>query len=83
MKTIQQLHKEASKAHKYVLKMDGLDLYISNKQPLVGYDITDNIKKAMEFSVGFDNEEIKSGVYTAIAQRMTNNKDVSFKVMYL
>lgn len=82
-KTIAQLQKEANKAPKYVLKMDGIDLYISDRQPLVGCDITDNIKKAMKFSVGFDNEEIKTGIYTAIAQRMTNNSDVKFQVLYL
>lgn len=83
MNTIKQLQKQANLAPKYVLKMNGLDLYISKKQPLIGCDITPDINKAMMFSVGFDNEEIKSGVYTAIAQRMTNNTDVSFKVVYL
>lgn len=83
MPTIKQLQKEAKAAPKYILKMDGLDLYISNKQPLIGCDITPDIKKAMKFSVGLDNEEIKTGYYTAIAQRMTNNKDVRFEVKYL
>jgi len=82
-KTISKLQKEATQAPKYVLKMDGLDLYISNKQPLIGCDITEDINKAMQFSVGFDNEDTKSGIYTAIAQRMTNNKDVKFEVVYL
>lgn len=83
MTPIKQLQKEANAAPKYVLKMEGLDLYISNRQPLIGCDITPDIKKAMKFSVGFDNEEIKTGCYTAIAQRMTNNKDVRFEAKYL
>lgn len=83
MTTIEKLQKQASKAPKYVLKMDGLDLYISSTQPLIGCYITDDVNKAMQFSVGFDNEEMKTGIYTSIAQRMTNNKDVCFKVKYL
>lgn len=82
-KTISQLRKEANKAPKYVLKMDGLDLFVADKQALTGCNITEDVKKAKMFSVGFDNEEMKAGVWTAVAQLMTNNKDVKFEVMYL
>lgn len=82
-KTFSQLQKEARTAPKYILKMDGLDLYVHKKQGLTGCNITEDKKKALAFSVGFDNEEMKSGMWTAIAQRMTNNKEVIFKPFYL
>jgi hypothetical protein len=82
-KTISQLRKEAKLAPKYVLKMEGLDLYYSDRQPLSGFDVTENIEKAMMFSVGFDNEEIKVGAISAVAQFHTNNKNVKFEVVYL
>jgi len=82
-KTISQLRKEAKLAPKYVLKMDGLDLFVAEKQGLTGCNITEDVNKAIKYSVGFDNEEMKAGIWTAVAQRMTNNKDVKFEVMYL
>ena len=77
------LRKQAQLAPKYVLKMEGLDLYYSDKQPLSGFDVTENIKEAMLFSVGFDNQEIKVGAISALAQYHTNNKNVKFEVVYL
>lgn len=82
-KTIQQLRKEAKLAPKYVLKMDGLDLFVAEKQGLTGCNITEDVNKAMMYSVGFDNEEMKTGIWTAAAQRQSNNKDIKFEVVYL
>lgn len=77
------LRKQAELAPKYVLKMEGLDLYYSDRQPLSGFDVTENINKAMMFSVGFDNEEIKLGAIQALIQFHTNNKNVKLEIVYL
>lgn len=82
MKTL-SLRKQAQLAPKYVLKMDGLNLYYSERQPVSGFDITDDVNKAMMFSVGFDNENIKTGSISALAAYHTNNNDVKFIVKYL
>ncbi|GGD78989.1 hypothetical protein GCM10011514_48780 [Emticicia aquatilis] len=82
-RTISQLRKEANKAPKYVLKMDGLDLFIAEEQALTGCNITEDINKAIKYSVGFDNEEFKTKIWTATAQRQLNNKNIKFEVVYL
>lgn len=82
-KTISQLRKEVKLAPKYVLKMDGLDLFVAEKQGLTGCNITDDLNKAMKYSIGFDNEEMKAGIWTAAVQRQCNNKDMKFEVVYL
>ena len=81
-KTISQLRKEANKAPKYVLKMDGLDLFISDKQGLTGCNLTDKINEARKYSVGFDNENIKVGVWESEAKRMMNT-DIKFNIVYI
>lgn len=83
MSTIKQLQTKANSGPQYVLKMDGLDLYVSNRQPLTGINITDDIKKAMKFSVDFDNKETKQSIYTTIGQTVANNKSVKFEAVNL
>jgi len=59
MKTISTLQKEAKKAAKFILvafnKTTGGYVYVSNT-----LGITDNIKHAMKYSIGFDDEAIKA-----------------------
>jgi hypothetical protein len=83
MKTLSQLRKEAKAAPKYVLKMDGLELYYADRQPLSGFNVTENLNEAMLFSVCFDNEQIKVGAINAVAKYHINNADVKFEVKYL
>lgn len=75
--------KQAQLAPKYVLKLDSLDLYVSNNQKPTGCVVTLNIKQAMQFSIGFDNEEMKSFTWTSILQKQCNNKDIKLEVIYL
>lgn len=82
-KTLSQIRKEAKAASKFVIKMDGLDLYIAARQPKFSLGITADINKAMKFSVGFDNEIDKSKAWSVSAQLLTNNKDVVFNAFYL
>lgn len=79
---MKSLRKQAQLAPKYVLQIDGLKLFVAEKQGLTGCNLTDNINEAMKYSVGFDNEETKAGIWTAAAKRMMNT-DVKFNVVYL
>lgn len=81
MKTL-SLRKQAELAPKYVLFIDGAG-YLSNKQGLTGINFTDKVENAEKFSVGFDNEDMKLGIWNAAAKRMFNNADVKFEVKYL
>lgn len=82
-KKISQLRKDADKAPKYILKMNGLDQFVAEEQELTGCNITDDINKAIKYSVGFDNEEFKTKIWTSLAQRQSNNKEIKFEVVYL
>lgn len=79
---MKSLQKQAQLAPKYVLQMDGLKLFVAEKQDLTGCNLTNNVNEAMKYSVGFDNEEMKAGIWAATAKRMMNT-DVKFKVVYL
>jgi hypothetical protein len=76
------LRKQAQLAPKYVLQMDGLNLFVAEKQGLTGCNLTENINEAMQYSLGFDNEEMKLGIWTATAKRMMNT-DVKFNIVHL
>lgn len=75
--------KQILKTKEYVLKMDGLDLFVANKQKVYGCNITADISKARKYSVGFDNEKIKTGIWSAAIQKQCNNNDIKFDVVYL
>lgn len=61
MKTISQLQKEAKIAPKYVLTLNykGVDCFISDTQTLTSVNLVSDVNKARQFSVGYDNEQIK------------------------
>lgn len=63
-KTFSQLRKEANDAPKYVLrsKQFGFDIYIADREK-TDILITDTLGEALQFSVGFDNEEMKLSVW--------------------
>jgi hypothetical protein len=69
-------------APKYVLFIEGAG-YLSDTQRLTGINFTQDINKAQKFAVGFDNPEMKTGIWNAAAKRMFNNPDVKFEVKYL
>lgn len=75
--------KQANTAPKYILKLDGLGLYLADKQQLTGINLTKNIKKAMKYSVGFDDTEMKIKMWNTIAGAQFNNETVKFEVVYL
>ena len=83
MNTITQLQKQANDAAKFVLQLDGLDLFVSDKQGLTGCNLTENVKQARKFSIGFDNVEIKVKAWTAAIQLQCNNKSMEFKAVTL
>lgn len=58
-----QAQAEARKAPKYVLHSDqfGFDMFISSDGV-----VTDTVEGAMQFSVGYDSEEMKLGMWKAI-----------------
>ncbi len=83
MATVTQLQKQANQAEKYVLQLDGLNLFVSDKQGLTGCNLTENVKQARKFSIGFDNMDMKVKAWTAAIQLQCNNKDMEFKAVTL
>ncbi len=73
MKTL-SLRAQAKAAPKYVLKVDGANFYLANSQPLSGINLTDNIKEAQLYSVGFDDPSMKCYVWTLVLQRVSEDK---------
>lgn len=59
-KTMAQLRQEAKVAPKYVLYTNefGFDMYVADADK-IDMPITDNVKEALWFSVGFDNPDMK------------------------
>ena len=83
-KTIKQLQKEAAKAPQFILKLDGLDLYLSSSQRFYGsVNLTKNKKKAMTFSLGFDDVQTKIKAWSIALQMLTNNKETKFEAINL
>lgn len=82
MKTL-SLRKQAQQAPKFVLKLEDLNLFLASTQNLTGCKLTQDIKHAQQFSVGFDNPETKTSIWNATAQRQMNNKNVNFTVVNL
>lgn len=44
---------------------------------------TDDLKHAMLYAVGFDNPEIKLGIWNAEAKKLFNTDEVKFELIYL
>jgi hypothetical protein len=79
---ISEARKLAKAAPKYVLFIDGAG-FLSDSQGLTGVNFTQDESEARKFSVGFDSEEMKTGIWNAAAKRMFNNPSVTFEVKYL
>lgn len=81
-KTFSQLRKEASIAPKYTLYIPCAG-FLAQHQNLTGIEFTNDITKAMLYSVGFDNDETKLGYWNAKAKFYFNNSSFCFKLLYL
>lgn len=77
------LKNQAKIAPKYVLKVDGINLYLGDKQGLTGCNLVEDVSNAMLYSVGFDSEDMKIGIWDVCVQRQMNNKNINFKAIYL
>ena len=65
-KTLSQLRKEANAAPKFVIEV--VDSFFLNSK---GDNVTQDIEKALQYSVGFDNEEMKIQYWsTALNQQV-------------
>lgn len=64
--TMATLRKQAKQAPKYVLSINGN--FLADEQTLSSVNLTSDIEKAMQFSVGFDNPEMKIGIWSAYAK---------------
>lgn len=70
MKTISQLQKEAKSAPKFVLTLtyQGENCFISDNQTLTSVNLVTDVDKARKFSVGFDDEKMKSRAWDMTAK---------------
>jgi len=80
---MKNLQKQAEQAPKYVIKLDFCEQYVSDTQTLTGVNFTSDIKKARKYSVGFDDPKMKVGIWTAEAQKLMNNKDITLEAILL
>lgn len=78
---IKSLQKEANAAPKYVLLIEGLG-YLAAKQNQTGVIFTPELELAMQYTEGFDNPEIKLGIWNAQVKR-TLGSDIKFEAVYL
>ena len=78
---MKNLKLDLKKASKYILKIEGLDLFLSNQQGLRGCNLTENVNDALEYSIGFDDKDVKCNIWNATIRLMTNNKNVTFKAI--
>lgn len=76
------IKKQINEAPKYVLYIEGAG-YLSENQNLTGINFTDDLKHAMLYAVGFDNPEIKLGIWNAEAKKLFNTGEVKFELIYL
>jgi hypothetical protein len=56
-----------------------IKLYLLPIKPI----FTDDLKHAMLYAVGFDNPEIKLGIWNAEAKKLFNTGEVKFELIYL
>ena len=73
------LRKQAQQAPKYVLHNAEFG-YVAENQQLRGVRFTNDINAAMQYSIGFDNPEIKKPYWQAAA-KMQEGKAVSFDIV--
>ena len=76
------LKKQIDEAPKYVLYIEGAG-YLADNQNLTGIIFTDDLKNAMLYAVGFDNPEIKLGIWNAEAKKLFNTGEEKFELIYL
>jgi hypothetical protein len=76
------LKKQIKEAPKYVLYIEGAG-YLADNQNLTGIIFTDDVKYARLYAVGFDNPEIKLGIWNAEAKKLFNTEEVKFELIYL
>jgi len=74
------LKQQIKAAPKYTLQIEGAG-YLANEQGLSGIKFTNDIKKARQFAVGFDNPVDKAGIWNTEAKRMFNNSAVTFNIV--
>ena len=65
--TMATLRNQAKQAPKYILSMLGCG-YLADEQTLSSVNFTSDIDKAMQFSVGFDNPQMKVGIWSALSK---------------
>lgn len=83
MATISQLRKEAKLAPKFVLTLtyDGKKCFIREDQTLTSINLTQNVDNARQFSVGYDDEQMKSRAWGMTVKLAGINSPVT--VQYL
>jgi len=83
MKTISQLQKEAKAAPKFVLILNynNKTCYIADTQTLTSLNLTSDVNKARQFSVGFDDENIKQRAWQMTAKLAGVNSLVTVKYL--
>lgn len=82
-KSISTLQKQAKKSPQYILKVEGLNLYLADFQSMSGVNLTAIPKKAMKYAVGFDDADTKISVWNKAAELQYHNSDVKFEIEYL
>jgi len=80
MTNLSQLRKLANAAPKYTLFIEGAG-YLYENQNLTGIVFTTDKSKAIKYAVGFDNPDIKTGIWNAEAKKMFNNSNVKFQIV--
>ena len=76
------IQKQVNDAQKYVLFIEGAGC-LSDNENLIGIKFTDDLKAVMMYAVGFDNPEIKLGIWNAEAKKLFNTGEVKFELIYL
>jgi len=69
-------------APKYGLFIEGAG-WLAEGQGLSGIVFTEHKELARRFAEGFDDPTQKCGIWSAVAQRLFNNPDISFEPVYL
>lgn len=77
-----QIKKEIELAPKYGLFIEGAG-WLAEIQELSGITFTEHKELTRKFAEGFDDPNIKCAAWNYIAQKMFNNKGISFEPVYL
>lgn len=83
MATLSQLRKEAKTAPKFILIgiINGNIFYIGQMKSLTDLPLVSDIESAVKFSVGFDDEQMKSRAWSMTAKMKGLN--TKFSPLYL